>query len=58
MPFHITAKHSYETCPGIQHGTQSDEVRDLTAWLEGNQDVKIIGHGDTTLPHFVCSIRS
>ena len=43
MLFHITAKHSYETCPGVQHGIQSDEVRDSTAWLEGNEDVKIIG---------------
>ncbi len=43
MLFHITAKHSYQTCPGVQHGIQSNEVRDLTAWLEGNEDVRMIG---------------
>jgi len=43
MLFHVTSKHSYETCPAVQHGTQSDEVRDLSSWVEGNEDVKIIG---------------
>ena len=56
MLFHVKAKHSYETCPGIQHGTQSDEVRDLTKWVEGNEDVRIIGAWGYNLAHTVFAI--
>ena len=26
MLFHVAAKHSYKTCPGVQHGTDSEEL--------------------------------
>jgi len=51
MLFHVTSKHSYETCPAVQHGTQSDEVRDLSSWVEGNEDVKIIGAWGYSVAH-------
>ena len=43
MLFHITAKHSYETCPAIQHGLDSDETVVSQRWMEGDENVKVLG---------------
>jgi len=31
MLFHVIAKHTYETCPGVQHRPESAEVKEMTA---------------------------
>lgn len=43
MLFHVAAKHSYETCPGVQHGIESEELNTFSRWVEGNEDVKVLG---------------
>ena len=43
MLFHVTAKHSYETCPAIQHGFDSDEAVVSQRWIEGDENVKVLG---------------
>ena len=43
MLFHVTAEHDHETCPGRAGGMGSDEVREAQKWLEGNDDVKVLG---------------
>ena len=43
MLFHVAAKHSYKTCPGVQHGIDSEEVNTFSRWVEGNEAVKVLG---------------
>ena len=43
MLFHITAKHSYETCPAIQHGLDSDETVVSQRWMQGDDNVIVLG---------------
>ena len=43
MPFHVTAEHDHMTCPGRDGGVGSDEVRQALKWIEGNDDVKVLG---------------
>ena len=51
MLFHITAKHSYETCPAIQHGLDSDETVVSQRWMEGDENVKVLGVWGYQLSH-------
>ena len=48
MLFHVIAKHDYETCPGVLYGPESDEVNELTKWVEGDENVNVLGFGLTT----------
>ena len=43
MLFHVTAAHDHMTCPGREGGAGSDAVRDSNKWLEGNDEVKVLG---------------
>ena len=43
MLFHVVAKHNYENCPGVHHGPESDEVNELTKWIEGDENVNVLG---------------
>ena len=43
MLFHVTAEHDYMTCPGRDGGVGSDNVRQNQKWLEGNDEVKVLG---------------
>ena len=43
MLFHVTAEHDHMTCPGKEGGIGSDEVRQALKWIEGNDDVKVLG---------------
>ena len=43
MLFHVTAEHDHETCPGRASGPESDAVREAQKWLEGNEEVKVLG---------------
>ncbi len=56
MLFHVIAKHSYETCPGVQHGPESAEVKEMTQWMEGNDDVKIVGVWGYNVSHTVFAV--
>ena len=41
MLFHIAAKHSWETCGG--NDTNPPPIGERTRWVEGNDDVKVLG---------------
>ena len=43
MLFHVTAEHDHMTCPGREGGIGSDEARQTLKWIEGNDDVKVLG---------------
>ena len=43
MLFHVTAEHDHMTCPARAGGRDSDEVRQALKWIEGNDDVKVLG---------------
>ena len=43
MLFHVTAEHDHMTCPAKAGGRDSDEVRQALKWIEGNDDVKVLG---------------
>ena len=43
MLFHVTAEHDHMTCPGRDNGPGSDEVRQFQKWMEGNDEVKVLG---------------
>ena len=51
MLFHVTAKHNYETCPAIQSGFDSDKTVEFQRWIEGNEDVKVLGVWGYQLSH-------
>ena len=45
MLFHVTAKHSWETCrgrmrEGLAHNSQPPS--EMSRWVEGNDDVKVL----------------
>ena len=39
--FHVAAKHSWETCGG--NDTSPPPIAERTRWVEGNDDVKVLG---------------
>ena len=43
MLFHVTAEHDHMTCPGREGGVGSDEARQFQKWMEGNDEVKVLG---------------
>ena len=43
MLFHVTAIHDHMTYPARAGGRDSDEVRQALKWIEGNDDVKVLG---------------
>lgn len=43
MLFHITSQHDHETCPGKNGGPDSEAVINFQKWMEGNEDVKVLG---------------
>ena len=43
MLFHVTANHDHMTCPARAGGRDSDEARQALKWIEGNDDVKVLG---------------
>ena len=43
MLFHVTAEHDHMTCPGREGGVGSDEVKEFQKWMEGNDEVKVLG---------------
>ena len=43
MLFHVTAEHDHMTCPGRDNGPGSDEARQFQKWMEGNDEVKVLG---------------
>ena len=43
MLFHVTAEHDHMTCPGREGGMGADAVREAQKWIEGNDDVKVLG---------------
>ena len=43
MLFHVTAQHDHETCPGREEGMGGEAVRIAQKWLEGNDEVKVLG---------------
>ncbi len=51
MLFHVTAQHSWESCIGrmMAEGSVGREVGiEGERWVEGNDDVKVIGQLDTS----------
>ncbi len=43
MLFHVTNEHDHLSCPGRNREPGSDEVRESQKWLEGNEEVKVLG---------------
>ena len=43
MLFHVTAEHDHMTCPGREGGIGSDEVKQFQKWMEGSDEVKVLG---------------
>ena len=43
MLFHVTANHDHMTCPARAGGRDSDEAVQALKWIEGNDDVKVLG---------------
>ena len=43
MLFHVTASHDHETCPGRDGGPDSEAVINYQKWMEGNDEVKVLG---------------
>ena len=43
MFFHFTAEHDHMTCPEREGGVGSDEVKEFQKWMEGNDEVKVLG---------------
>ncbi len=43
MLFHVTNEHDYLACPARAREPWSDEVRESQKWLEGNEEVKVLG---------------
>ena len=43
MLFHVTAEHDHLSCPARGREPGSDEVRESQKWLEGNEEVKVLG---------------
>ena len=45
MLFHVTAQHSWETCVGRMRAEGATIGTEGDKWVEGNNDVKVIGAG-------------
>lgn len=43
MLFHVTSEHDHMTCPARAGGTRSDEARLFQKWIEGNDEVRVLG---------------
>ncbi len=43
MLFHVTANHDHMTCPARDGGRDSAEAVEALKWIEGNDDVKVLG---------------
>ena len=43
MLFHVTANHDHMTCPAREGGRDSAEAVQALKWIEGNDDVKVLG---------------
>ena len=41
--FHVTTAHDHMTCPAREGGVGSDTVREFQKWIEGNDEVKVLG---------------
>ena len=51
MLFHVTNQHDHLSCPGRAREQGSDEVREAQKWLEGNEEVKVLGVWGHTPSH-------
>ncbi len=49
MLFHVTNEHDHLTCPGRPDGPGPDAQREAQKWIEGNDEVKVLGVWDTSL---------
>ena len=43
MLFHVTTAHDHMTCPAREGGVESDAAREFQKWIEGNDEVKVLG---------------
>ena len=43
MLFHVTNEHDHLTCPGRPGGPGPDAQREAQKWIEGNDEVKVLG---------------
>ena len=43
MLFHVTTEHDHMTCPARDGGVESDAARQFQKWIEGNDEVKVLG---------------
>ncbi len=43
MLFHVTNEHDHLTCPGRPDGPGPDGQREAQKWIEGNDQVKVLG---------------
>ena len=54
MLFHVTAKHSWETCRGRQRSESSENIfppSEVNQWIEGNDKVKVLLAGGHQTAH-------
>ena len=51
MLFHVTAEHDHMTCPGREGGMAADAVSEAQKWIEGNDEVKVLGVWAHQPPH-------
>ena len=51
MLFHVTAEHDHMTCPGREGGRAADAVSEAQKWIEGNDEVKVLGVWAHQPPH-------
>ena len=56
MLFHITAKHDHETCPGKDSGPNGPAAVEFQRWMEGNDDVKVLGVYGYNVSHKIFGI--
>ena len=56
MLFHVTAAHDHETCPGREGGPDSEAVINYQKWLEGNDEVKVLGVWRYNVSHTLFSV--
>jgi len=41
--FYVSPEHDHMTCPARTSGTGSDEERRFQKWIEGNDEVRVLG---------------
>jgi hypothetical protein len=54
MLFHVTAQHSWETCEG--NAKDPSPMAERSRWVEGTDDVKVIGAWSCTPEHTAFAI--